>query len=125
MPQLLPVSLFGCFLVWIIYFVWYLNGKTRDSRNTSWWKNSSEDRDDLIYYDYHAQCTRYTKTGEKCVKLTGRDVNGDIYEYIATKPTIGVQRIKGIRYVNINRRNEEVKIPEEVLSKWRKNGNID
>lgn len=117
------LGIFICIGVWIFYGLCKAVQDGKDNQLTKDGKQWSQSRGDSTYHDYKNNCTRSTKTGEKCIKLYGLDVDGKQYSYVATKPAFGPQKIYDIKYTD-PRNGTKVKVDPETMARWKRNGQI-
>lgn len=109
----------GATFFWILFFISSSINKKKDNEMTKVSrKEAKENTIRLTYFDYSSNCTRSVSTGEKCVQLWGKDVNGDTFTYLFTKPRFGKGRVIDLQYYDVNRRGEQVKVKREQMRDW-------
>lgn len=104
---------------WGLFFIASSINKKKDDNLTKASRNGAKENNlRLTYFDYSSNCTRSITTGEKCVQLWGKDVNGDTFTYVFTKPRFGKGRVIDLQYYDVNRKGEQVKVKREQMRDW-------
>ena len=99
----------------LLYIIVRIAQRGTDERLTKENHKWAHDLDRLVYWDHTSNCYRSTKTNQPAQESVSRDIDGEPFKYVMTRPLCNTRTMGKFieaRYIDVNKWNEPIKYTE-------------